>query len=112
MAETKAPAWNMKGTLVIACNCEYGCPCNVNGRPTLGNCEGGWTWQIEAGVYGDVELDGPNLGLSADWAAALHEGNGVATTPIDDPAHTAQREALPALVEGRAGGPWGPFPPT
>src|SRR5438552_11666817 len=32
MAETKAPAWNMKGTLIIACNCEYGCPWNVNGR--------------------------------------------------------------------------------
>src|SRR5438445_510889 len=112
MAETKAPAWNMKGTLIIACNCEYGCPCNVNGRPTLGNCEGGWTWQIEQGVYGDVKLDGLNLGLYADWPAAIHEGNGVATTLIDDRANTAQRDALRALLEGRSGGPWAIFRKT
>jgi hypothetical protein len=69
MAESKTPPWNMKGTLIIACNCEYGCPCNVNGRPTLGHCEGGWTWQIEQGVYGDLKLDGLNLGLYCDWPA-------------------------------------------
>jgi hypothetical protein len=112
MAETKGPAWNMKGTLVIACNCDYGCPCNVNGRPTTGKCEGGWTWQIEQGVYSDVRLDGLSLGLYANWPAAIHEGNGVATSLIDDRANTAQREALQALVEGRSAGPWAIFRKT
>jgi hypothetical protein len=112
MAETKAPAWNMKGTLVIACNCEYGCPCNVNGRPTTGKCEGGWTWQLEQGVYGDVRLDGLCIGLYANWPAAIHEGNGVATTLIDERASPAQREALQALVEGRSAGPWAIFRKT
>ena len=112
MAETKAPAWNMKGTLVIACNCDYGCPCNVNGRPTLGKCEGGWTWQFEQGIYGDVKLDGLNLGLYSNWPAAIHEGNGVATSLIDDRADDAQREALRSLVEGRSGGPWAIFRKT
>jgi hypothetical protein len=112
MAETKTPAWNMKGVLVIACNCEYGCPCNVNGRPTTGKCEGGWTWQLEQGVYGDVKLDGLCLGLYANWPAAIHEGNGVATSLIDERANTAQREALQALVEGRSAGPWAIFRKT
>jgi hypothetical protein len=112
MADTKGPAWNMKGTLVIACNCEYGCPCNVNGRPTTGKCEGGWTWQLEQGVYGDVRLDGLCIGLYANWPAAIHEGNGVATTLIDDRANPAQREALQALVEGRSAGPWAIFRKT
>ena len=112
MAETKTPIWNMKGTLIIACSCEYGCPCNVNGRPTLGHCEGGWTWQIEQGKYGDLKLDGLNLGLYADWPAAIHEGNGVATTLIDDRADPAQREALRSLVEGASGGPWAIFRKT
>jgi hypothetical protein len=40
------PAWALRGTVMIACNCDYGCPCNVNGRPTNGDCEGGWTWHI------------------------------------------------------------------
>jgi hypothetical protein len=112
MAETKGPPWNMKGTLVIACNCDYGCPCNVNGRPTLGKCEGGWTWQLEQGVYGDVRLDGLCFGLYANWPAAIHEGNGVATSLIDDKANPAQREALQSLVEGRSSGPWAIFRKT
>jgi hypothetical protein len=112
MAETKAPAWNMKGTLVIACNCDYGCPCNVNGRPTTGKCEGGWTWQIEQGVYGDEKLDGLCIGLYANWPAAIHEGNGVATSLIDERATSAQREALRSLVEGRSAGPWAIFRKT
>lgn len=112
MAESKTPPWNMKGTLIIACNCEYGCPCNVNGRPTLGHCEGGWTWQIEQGVYGDLKLDGLNLGLYCDWPAAIHEGNGVATTLIDDRADAKQRDALRSLVEGSSGGPWAIFRKT
>lgn len=112
MAETKTPAWNMKGTLIIACNCDYGCPCNVNGRPTTGKCEGGWTWQLEAGVYGDVKLGGLCIGLYANWPAAIHEGNGVATTLIDERADAAQRDALRSLVEGRSGGPWAIFRKT
>jgi hypothetical protein len=55
----------------------------VNGRPTTGKCEGGWTWQLEQGVYGDVKLGGL----------------------CDQRADAAQREALQSLVEGRSGGP-------
>jgi hypothetical protein len=102
----------MKGVLIIACNCDYGCPCNVNGRPTHGDCEGGWTWQVEQGVYGDVKLDGLNFGLYADWPAAIHEGNGVATSLLDDRADAAQRDALRSLVEGKSGGPWAIFRKT
>src|SRR5207249_7523955 len=112
MAETKAPAWNMKGTLIIACNCEYGCPVNVNSRPTIGDAESGWTWQIEQRTYGDLKLGGLSLGLYADWPAAIHEGNGIATSLIDERADTAQRDALRALVEGRSGGPWAIFRKT
>jgi len=109
MAEGKSLTWNMKGVLVIACNCDYGCPCNVNGRPSLGKCEGGWTWQIEQGVYGDLKLDGLSIGLYCNWPAAIHEGNGVATYLIDERADEPQRAALRVLLEGNAGGPWGIF---
>src|ERR1700716_45439 len=112
MAKDKPLTWNVKGVLIIACNCDYGCPCNVNGRPTLGKCEGGWTWQIEQGAYGDLKLDGLNLGLYSNWPAAIHEGNGVAMSLIDDRADSAQRDALDALVAGRSGGPWAIFRKT
>jgi len=28
--------WDLEGTVVIACNCDYGCPCNFNALPTQG----------------------------------------------------------------------------
>src|SRR3712207_7833229 len=40
-------AWRLSGTLLIACNCDYGCPCNFNARPTQGKCEGGWIWHVD-----------------------------------------------------------------
>jgi hypothetical protein len=100
-------AWNMKGQVVVACNCDWGCPCNVNALPTRGYCQGGWTWQIEAGVYGELKLDGLHLAMYAAWPAAIHEGNGTVMTLVDERADEAQRRALIALLQGAAGGPWG-----
>lgn len=108
----QATAWRMKGQVLIACNCDYGCPCNVNALPTHGECEGGWTWQIEQGAYGDVKLDGLWAGLYADWPKAIHEGNGVAVYVLDERADEAQRSALGTLLEGQAGGPWAIFRKT
>lgn len=112
MADTKATTWMMKGTIVIACNCDYGCPCNVNAKPTYGNCEGGWTWRIEQGRHGETKLDGLCIGLYASWPKAIHEGNGTATTLIDERADATQRAALKTLLEGAAGGPWAIFRKT
>ncbi len=109
---TEPVKWTIKGRVAIACNCEVGCPCNFNGRPTHGHCEGGWVWWIEAGSYGQTRLDKLHVALFADWPAAIHEGNGVAVTFIDDRADETQRAALRALVLGEAGGPWGIFRKT
>lgn len=105
-------AWNIEGTLMIACNCDYGCPCNVNGLPTSGDCEGGWTWHIETGHYGDTSLDGLNFSIFADWPGAIHDGGGKAIAFVDERADDSQREALTAIARGEVGGPWGVFSNT
>jgi hypothetical protein len=102
-------SWTLEGTILIACNCDWGCPCNVNGHPTTGSCEGGWTWSIDRGRYDDVTLDGLSLAVFADWPAAIHEGGGRAVALVDDRADSAQSAALTTLVRGDAGGPWGLF---
>jgi len=102
----------LKGTLMIACNCDYGCPCNVNGRPTTGKCEGGWTWHIESGSYGTTALDELNFSIFADWPGAIHEGGGQAISFMDERADDSQRRALTELAQGRAGVPWGLFANT
>ena len=101
--------WRVKGTVLVACNCDYGCPCNFNAPPTTGDCEGNWTWHIEKGRYGDVELDGLTLAIFADWPKAIHEGGGKAVAYYDERADEHQSEALENLVRGGEGGPWGIF---
>ena len=109
MGTATATRWNLRGTLLIACNCDYGCPCNFNAYPSHGKCEGGWIWHIADGTYGDVRLDGCSLALFADWPGAIHEGDGKAIALYDERAGEAQRRALEALLRGESGGPWGIF---
>ncbi|GAC1479634.1 MAG: DUF1326 domain-containing protein [Candidatus Dormibacteria bacterium] len=107
MTTSAATSWSLKGTVLIACNCDYGCPCNFNALPTHGHCEGGWTWQVKEGRYGETALSGLSFSILADWPKAIHEGNGEAVALIDERADEAQRGALRTLVSGEVGGPWG-----
>lgn len=99
--------WTLKGTAFIACNCDWGCPCNFNALPTKGFCEGGWTWRIDAGAVDDVRLDGLHLSLFAKWPGAIHHGNGESVVLVDQRATPEQRAAIEAVVSGKFGGPWG-----
>ncbi|HTM23949.1 MAG TPA: DUF1326 domain-containing protein [Vicinamibacterales bacterium] len=101
------PAWKLEGLVLVACNCDYGCPCNFNARPSHGKCEGGWTWHVERGAFDDVPLDGLNFSVYANWPGAIHEGNGEAVVLVDERADTRQRDAIATLVRGGVGGPWG-----
>jgi hypothetical protein len=102
-------AWSLKGTVLIACNCAYGCPCNYNALPTTGDCEGGWTWIIDKGELDGVGVDGLGVAVFADWPGAIHEGGGVATAYIDERADDDQRAALTRVARGEVGGPWAIF---
>ena len=99
--------WRLRGTVFVACNCDYGCPCNFNAPPTHGFCEGGWTWRIAEGRYGGVPLEELAFSVYVKWPGAIHEGNGEALVLVDEQADDAQREALVTLVGGGVGGPWG-----
>jgi len=102
-----AASWNLKGTVLIACNCDYGCPCNFNAPPSHGKCEGGWSWHVDKGAFDGVSLDGLNFSLFAKWPGAIHLGNGEALMFIDERADERQRKAIARLLTGEVGGPWG-----
>jgi hypothetical protein len=101
--------WNASGTVIIACNCDWGCPCNFNAPPTRGYCQGGWCWFIEKGSVDGISVDGLALSLYAKWPGAIHDGNGEAVGFIDDRGNDKQTAALARLVRGELGGPWGIF---
>jgi hypothetical protein len=107
-----AEHWHVKGTILIACNCDYGCPCNFNAPPTTGKCEGGWTWAIDKGAYAGTSLDGLAFSVYADWPGAIHEGGGRAVCFYDERADDDQRQAIEALARGGNGGPWAIFANT
>lgn len=102
-----AEKWQLKGQVLVACNCDYGCPCNFNAPPTTGKCEGGWTWHVEQGSYGAAKLDGLTFSVFANWPGAIHEGDGEGLILIDERASGEQRAAIETLVGGSVGGPWG-----
>ncbi len=102
-----ATSWKMKGTVLIACNCDYGCPCNFNALPTQRYCQGQWTWHVEEGRFDDVALDGLTFTLAVLWPGAIHEGNGEGVLLVDERASEEQLGAIRSLVSGGLGGPWG-----
>ena len=98
--------WHLTGTILVACNCDWGCPCNFNALPSRGYCQGGWLWAIERGHVEDVRLDGLHVALYSNWPGAIHHGNGHAVCYVDDRADDAQRAVLSRLLNGDIGGPW------
>jgi hypothetical protein len=99
----------VSGDVLFACNCDWGCPCNFNARPSRGFCQGGWIWFIENGGVDDVDLAGLGTAVFGKWPGAIHEGGGRAASYIDERASSAQRAALSQIVRGELGGPWGLF---
>lgn len=102
-----AELWQLSGHVLVACNCDWGCPCNFNARPTAGKCEGGWTWHVEEGSFNGTRLDGLNFSVYVNWPGAIHEGNGEALILVDERANDEQRAAIERLIGGQVGGPWG-----
>ena len=101
--------FRLAGEVLIACNCDWGCPCNFNARPSKGFCQGGWIWSIEHGQADGVTVDGLGVAVFSKWPGAIHEGGGRATCYVDARANDRQAGALTRVVRGEFGGPWGIF---
>jgi len=113
-AAKKPTTWNLKGMHVVGCNCDWGCPCNFNARPTMGFCAGVWGWRIDEGKFGNIDLSGLNIAQAGKWPGAIHEGGGTIINFIDVRASKPQREALIKIMTGQAGmgGPYAIFAST
>jgi hypothetical protein len=100
-------SWNLRGELILNCNCEVFCPCVVSlGRhpPTQGQCHGWAGVEIRSGAYGAERLDGLNVGLLLDIPGRMTDGNWTTAVYVDDRASAAAFEGLSAIFTGAAGG--------
>jgi hypothetical protein len=91
-------SYHLKGVMLGACNCDWGCPCNFEAPPTKGFCEGGYLWHVQEGGYGQVVLNGLSFAWCARSPAALHLGNITSLYLIDERATPEQRQALEELL--------------
>jgi hypothetical protein len=96
--------WQLRGLYLDSCNCDWGCPCQFNAKPTHGNCEGLSAIHIIEGDYGNVKLDELNFVFVASWPGAIHEGHGKASVYIDDKATDTQFDEISKIVMGKAKG--------
>jgi hypothetical protein len=98
-------AWKMKAKYYEACNCALGCPCNMNGFPTHGFCEGSIGFQVLEGERDGIDLSGVKVASSVKWPGAIHEGNGAMVVFID--AAEEQREPIVKILTAEDPGlPW------
>jgi hypothetical protein len=105
--------WKYTADWIASCNCDWGCPCNFNQRPTQGFCTGVYAGKIRSGNCGGTELDGVSFVWATRWPGAIHEGGGTTKIWIDEKASSDQRKALDGILRGKLEGkPWGIFSHT
>lgn len=92
--------WQVEAVSFGSCNCDYGCPCQFEQKPSRGHCRGFEAGRIERGHFGDVPLDGLCYALIYSWPGAIYEGNGTIQAVIDARADEQQRRALATILYG------------
>jgi len=97
-------AWHFDADYFTACNCDWGCPCNFNARPTEGRCMGWGVWRINHGAYGATDLSHCLFALYYKFPGPIEQGDGSACLYIDERCNAGQRRALMAIGSGKAGG--------
>ena len=99
-----AEKWKVSGTYFEGCNCAMSCPCVFGSATTEGDCKVLVGWHVEHGQFGNVALDGLNVGMmiyspgdmdKVKWQAALY---------LDEKASDAQKNSLTQIFSGQAGG--------
>ncbi len=96
--------WNMKGEYLESCDCRDACPCIYLGPPTEGACTALVGWHINAGQYGDLDLDDLNVAVALRAPGPMAEGNWKVVLYLDQKANERQQDALGTIFGGKAGG--------
>jgi hypothetical protein len=79
--------------------------------PTEGVCDSTFVFHIDRGKFGDVLLDGLNVGVISHIPGPMIEGNWEVALYVDEHADQRQQDALAAIFSGAAGGIRGALAP-
>ncbi len=90
---------SLSGAILGACNCDWGCPCNYDARPTKGHCDGVYVLAIRRGNFVATKLDGLHAMFAGSFPGAVHEGNGTSIFVIDERANPESSAVLAQMRE-------------
>jgi hypothetical protein len=100
-------AWNLEGTYVETCSCEFMCPCNASlaHGATYDRCRVTLVFNIVRGQVEGTDISGLKVAAIADTPKVMTDGNWRLGVFIDDKASDEQAERLIAVFSGQLGGP-------
>ena len=105
-------AWNIKGELILNCNCTVFCPCVVSlgdHPPTEGYCQAWLGVRIDEGAFEGVDLSGLNIAMIMDIPGKMARGNWTAGLFVDERASDEAFAGLEKIFTGAARGTTGLF---
>ena len=100
--------WWAEGLLFENCNCQTVCPGHVHFDQycTHERCRGWWAMRFDGGDFEGVPLGGVAAVVAYDSPRHMIDGDWTEVILIDEAASEPQRQAIDAILTGRAGGPW------
>jgi hypothetical protein len=91
----------MEGIQYGSCNCDHACPCQFEGLPNHGHCQGFDVIRVEKGSFDGVDLRGVVAAAIFAWPGPIFEGKGEMQLVIDDRATEEQRHAMEQVLHGK-----------
>ena len=92
--------WHMEGIQYGSCNCDHACPCQFEGLPNYGNCQGFDVFRVDRGAFAGVDLEGVVVAAIFAWPGPIFEGGGELQLIIDDRATEEQVFGPDAVLGG------------
>jgi hypothetical protein len=102
-----AMSWNVKGTYIETCSCDFFCPCNfslANGAD-YDYCRVALVFNVKEGSVDGTDVGGLAVAAVADTPKVMTDGNWRLGIFIDDRASDEQAEKLLGVFSGQLGGP-------
>ena len=100
-------AWNVKGSYIETCSCDFFCPCNfslANGAD-YDYCRAALAFHIRDGEIDGVDVSGLKAAFVIDTPKVMTDGNWRLGMFVDETASDEQADRIVAVFSGQLGGP-------
>ena len=100
-------AWNVKGSYIETCSCDFFCPCNFSLANGADNdyCRVALVFNVTEGNVDGTDVGGLAVAAVVDSPKVMTDGNWRLGVFIDEKASDEQAEKLLGVFSGQLGGP-------